>query len=128
MPENRISIMRGLEERLIVEELNIWTNERLGNIEYGIVVNKFPIVQIALTHLHDLQHLCGRVVLRTEIIGIANGEIAKAVILPRGCKFAVVFPAQYLDVFILEKFANREIAILKKNSTCSEVNADIVCS
>ena len=106
--------MCGFKERLIVEELNIWTNERLGNIEYGVIVNEFPVVQIAFTHLHDLQHLCGRVVFFTEIIGIANGEIAKAVILPRGFKFAVVFSAQYLNVFVLENFANRDIAILVK--------------
>jgi len=91
VPEHGVAIVCGFEQGLVVIELEIGTKEALGNVENGIVIDQFAKVHIAFTHLHDLEHLCGCIVFFGEIIRVADGQVAKAVVFSCQCKFSVIF-------------------------------------
>ena len=57
VPVDGAAVVGGLEEGLIVEQLDTGSDEVFGDVEDVFVVNQPPVDDAALAHLHDLQHL-----------------------------------------------------------------------
>ena len=56
MPVDRAACMRGLEQRLIVEQHDIGAEQVFHNVQNLAVIKQTAKIQAALAHLHDLEH------------------------------------------------------------------------
>ena len=114
VPVDGPAVVGRLEEGLIVEQLNIGSDQILDDIEDTFVVKQPPVEDAALAHLHDLQHLFGGALVvalgRTTI----GRQIAVAVTVASLVEEAVILLPQRLYLTVFEQLADNDEAVAPK--------------
>ena len=108
------AVAGGLEEGLIVEQLNIGSDQILDDIEDTFVVKQPPVEDAALAHLHDLQHfLFGTLVVALGGAAI-GGQITVTVTVAGLVEEAVILLPQRLYLTVFQQLADDDKAVAPK--------------
>ena len=111
VPVDGAAVVGGLEEGLIVEQLDTGSDEVFGDVEDVFVVNQPPVDDAALAHLHDLQHFfVGTLVVALRCPAIGR-QIAVAVAVAGLVEEAVILLPQRLYLAVFQQLANDDEAV-----------------
>ena len=94
VPEDGTALPGRLEERLVVEKLDVGPEQGLDDVQDGLVIQQFPELDAALAHLHDLQHLLPGFPLLVLVFRVIDGEVAVPAAFARCVECAVVLRTQ----------------------------------
>ena len=108
VPEDGTALPGRLEERLVVEKLDVGPEQGLDDVQDGSVVEQFPELDAALAHLHDLQHLRPGFALPVLVFRVIDGEVAVPAAFARGLEYAVVLIPKRCDVVVVQQFAGHQ--------------------
>ena len=113
MPVDGSAVVCRLEEGLVMEELDVGSDQVLDHIEDAVVVEQIAVVDVAFAHLHDLEHLGAGLVFGVEVVGIVDCEVAgtRSGRCERVSNSRSYSRAQQFDFVVREDFANVEVAV-----------------
>ena len=111
VPEDRVSVVSGLEEGLIVEELDVGAEEVLDDVEDPIIVEELSKQQTSFAHLCDLQHLAVGACLFLDAVGVVDGQVTILSCVPGFVEQAIVLSAQCFDDVIVEQLSDGKVAV-----------------
>ena len=116
VPEDRFALLGRLEQSLIVEELDIRSDQAFRDVEDAVVIQQPSIQKTPFAHLHNLKHLAIGIALFRDVIGVVDGQVSISSVFKSLGKETVIFVTQPVNQLVVQQFADRETALVEERS------------
>ena len=112
VPEYGAAVVGWLVDGLVVEELDVWAENILNNVQKALVIGELVEAKVVLGDLHELEQFL-LVVAVVVVVFAGDGQVADGAFAAAGeGEFGVVFGAHLVDEFIFEHLADDQESVL----------------